>query len=579
MDLEAYQREIGGISRYQIVIICLASTLMLFSSLTSQAAVFLSAVPDHRCSVPPIDDPNSYNFTESEILNLTIPYNPIEQTYDECQRYAYNLSTCTGGNDVACITSPMEVGVMTCDKGYHYDTSVYKATTISDFNLVCDRVYLDTLANTLFFAGIFIGSAIVGPLSDWFGRKVAVIVFCLGLVSTGVGCAFAPTYEIFVVTRVLTAIFGIPCFIIQFTYVTEISGIEWRTQAGLLVNMGSALSHAILPGVAYALRDWRGIQLFVGASPAIFLLFVYFIPESPRWLLTNKKYNQAKAVIGRFAKSKGKVLSDETWDRIVEMEEKHIESRKSEEKAAKKLGIWDLFRFPAMRVICVDVLFIWFTISMVFYGLTLNGGSLAGDPYLNTTLNGLVEVGAYLVLYFSGTFGRKPMLSGSFILGGLSCISSMLCDYFSNGDNNLLNASTALAIIGKFFASLGFALVYQVTSELFPTEARTTAVSMGSMSARVGSMLSPLTLQLQKSVPWATQTIFGTLSVLAGFTTLFFPETNKAEYLRSLPDAEQFYWDNIFCLKWWSKGKKSSNEEHTNCAYVDEEKSENVTRL
>uniref|UniRef100_H2YPC1 Major facilitator superfamily (MFS) profile domain-containing protein n=1 Tax=Ciona savignyi TaxID=51511 RepID=H2YPC1_CIOSA len=437
-------------------------------------------------------------------------------------------------------TSPQDVGVEHCDKGYYYDTSVYSSTTISQFNLVCDRVYLDTLANTLFFAGVFIGSALVGPLSDWFGRKVAMFICCIGLASTGIGCAFSPSYEVFVVTRVLTACFSIPAFIVQFTYTTEISGIAWRTEAGLIINLASAISHTILPGVAYALRDWKWIQLYVGASPASFLLLLYFVPESPRWLIANKKYDQARKVVGRYAKSRGKELTDETWDEILETEEQ----KKSAESATKKLGVWDLYRLPLMRLVSFNVLYIWFTISLVFYGLTLNGGSLAGELLLIATnfKMYLFTVAAYMVLYFSGKIGRKPMLCGSFILGGLSCIGSMfnpLSCFMFFLPTDLLNGATALAIIGKFFSSIGFALVYQVTSELFPTEARTTALSMGSMAARVGSMLSPLTLQLQKSVPWATQTIFGILSVLAGLTTVMFPETKSSEYLRSLPEAEK----------------------------------------
>ena len=51
----------------------------------------------------------------------------------------------------------------------------------------------------------------------------------------------------------------------------------------------------------------------------------------------------------------------------------------SEKAQSEKVRIWDLFRRPLMRLLCFNVMFSWFTVSMVFYGLALNGGNLAGD--------------------------------------------------------------------------------------------------------------------------------------------------------------------------------------------------------
>jgi len=41
------------------------------------------------------------------------------------------------------------------------------------WNLVCDRQYLDSLANTIYFLGVFFGSLLIGPISDWW-EKTAV---------------------------------------------------------------------------------------------------------------------------------------------------------------------------------------------------------------------------------------------------------------------------------------------------------------------------------------------------------------------------------------------------------------------
>ena len=61
--------------------------------------------------------------------------------------------------------------------------------------------------------------------------------------------------------------------------------------------------------------------------------------------------------------------------------------------------------------------------------------------------------------------------------------------------------SSTFALIGKFFAAAGYALVYQYTGELFPTSVRSTAIGAASMFARFGSVLSPYVASLVSNSP------------------------------------------------------------------------------
>ena len=58
---------------------------------------------------------------------------------------------------------------------------------------------------------------------------------------------------------------------------------------------------------------------------------------------------------------------------------KTSEEKLKSDSSVPKIRVWDLFRRPLMRIICLNVIFSWFALSMVFYGLALNGGNLAGD--------------------------------------------------------------------------------------------------------------------------------------------------------------------------------------------------------
>ncbi|XP_077974745.1 solute carrier family 22 member 15-like [Styela clava] len=159
-----------------------------------------------------------------------------------------------------------------------------------------------------------------------------------------------------------------------------------------------------------------------------------------------------------------------------------------------------------MRIVSCNIIYLWFVVSLVFYGLTLNVGTLAGDPYVNATLNAFVEIiGYFLFIVCAKPAGMRITSSVSYFLGGIFCLTAMFLAQFADGNEAMIEASRWIAILGKLFASMSFTVVYQYTLELYPTVARGTAMSMGSMFARIGPIIMPFTLQLQQTIPWLTE--------------------------------------------------------------------------
>lgn len=564
MDLDQYQESLGGITSYQLWVIFMSTWIVFGSGPMQSFGIYLSAVPIHRCSVPPIDSA-AFNLTEAEIKNLTIPFDNNKDTYSSCSRYAYNLTACANVDDLpGCLMSQgsqSEIGTMKCDAGYHFNNDVFLETTVSEFSLVCDDAYLDSLANTLYFLGYFIGSLLTGPLADWFGRVVAMQVSCVGLAVSGTITAFMATYTTYVIMRIITAAFVVACYITFYTYAQEINTTKLRTATTVWSTVSVAVSHVILPWYCYALQDWRHIHILLSVMALPFFFFSFFIPETPRWLAAKGKFKELRKVLTRYAASKNMTLSDDTWGQIQDCAKLQRKAAEAAKENEEKVVVWDLFRRPLMRMLSFNTMFMWFTVAMVYYGLVLNGGNLSGDFYVNNTLNSAVEILGDLSVLLAVHFGRKKIFSLSLFSAGIFCISSMLTNINANGDQSLLTASTVLVIIGKAFGSAGFALAYIVTSEIFPTTARATAISMGSAAARVGSMFSPFILQINQTLPWFTQTIFGGLSIIAGFLTVLFPETNGVQFITSLDEAETFYKQNVGVLKLF---KNSQYQKQTN---------------
>ncbi|XP_077974746.1 organic cation transporter protein-like [Styela clava] len=537
MDLDQLlQEKLGGISRYQWLIIFALSLQPLGSSFMGQTNVFFSAVPDYRCSVPPLDDPNIYpELTEENITTLMIP--PGES----CYRYDYNLSKCNGNGDLSCLSNS-DPGTMECDAGYIYDDTYFEETTVSEWDLICGRTTLDSLANSMYFVGVFIGSFIVGPMMDWFGRKMSILILSVYSTIIGIILAFVPSYEVYIGLRTLLAIGSTSCYLAYYTYVCEIVDNSWRTVVSTLALLVSAIGHTLLPGVAYFLRDWRELCLCCALCCIPYFFVHFFIPRCPRWLLSKGLEDEAKKTIEKIAKSNKVELLDNDWNLVVKTEREYIEAISKQ----KKYVIPDLYRPPMMRIVSCNIIYLWFVVSLVFYGLTLNVGTLAGDPYVNATLNAFVEIIGYLLfIVCAKPAGMRITSSISYFLGGICCLTTMFLAQFADGNEAMIEASRWIAILGKLFASMSFTVVYQYTVELYPTVARGTAMSMGSMSARIGPIIMPFTLQLQQAIPWLTQTIFGTLGLIAGATTLMLPETSKEDLMTSIDQAENFYRRNM----------------------------------
>nr|XP_026693822.1 organic cation transporter protein-like isoform X2 [Ciona intestinalis] len=545
-DLDDLQEQLGGFTRYQILVCIGAAYLSYATAYIHQSGIYLSAVPVFRCAVPPLEDP-TYGLSEAEIRNYTIPYDYEKQKYDTCHRYDLNLTNCYV--NLTCIQPTNDV--IPCDKGYHYDTDVYTMTTVTQWNLVCDRSILDTIANSLFFVGFFIGSAAYGPVGDWLGRKLAMLVFCVCHLIFGISLCFSPYFELYLCLRVLSAGSAIACFISVFVYTSEICPKHHRTVVGMFVFQSANIAHATLPGFAYALRTWSNLMFITGLISVPFILIWFILPESPRWLLSVGRSDAARQIMEKYAQSNSLHVRDEDWEMVVQDEkEKQRNAMESE-----KYSVIELFKRPLMRIISLAVVFGWFTANLVFYGLALNVGSLSGDPYTNAGINGAIEIVGTALILFAPWTGKRNLLCASFLFCSISCFASTVCVEFANGNQALETTSVVLAVMGKMGATSVFTIIYSLTSDIYPTVVRATGVGMGSMAARVGGVVTPFTLELQNSIPWLIQTIFGILSVFAFMTSLFFPETEKAVCLTSLDEAEIFYRQNMTLLNYITRSR------------------------
>ena len=192
--------------------------------------------------------------------------------------------------------------------------------------------------------------------------------------------------------------------------------------------------------------------------------------------------------------------------------------------------------------------FMWFSVSMVYYSVSLNIDKLikGGDFYINSTLLGLIEFPAFgLPIIFLLYFGRRLPMCGMFILGGLSLLGTLFVpagermpyQVFPHNLQTLIFTGAPhiiMAGLGKLGITGAFASCYVVSAEIFPTELRQSGLGSASMFARLGAMLAPLIgRELSKYSSELPILIFTTVSISAGLLVLLLPETHN----RTLPDT------------------------------------------
>ncbi|XP_078509242.1 organic cation/carnitine transporter 2-like [Lissotriton helveticus] len=512
-DYEKETAFLGEWGPFQRTIFFLLSASIIPNGFNGLSAVFLSATPEHRCLVP-------------AGANLSAPWRnaslPLEKQADgtlaesRCRRYRLALLTnfsalgLTPGVDVDLSEVPQEK----CLDGWSYSADVYSSTIVTEWNLVCDDDWKGPLTSSLFFVGVLIGSFVSGQISDRFGRKL--VLFGTMAVQTGFSFiqVFSTSWEMFSVFFLIVGMGQISNYVAAFILGAEILGKSVRIIFSTLgVCLFYALGYMLLPLFAFFIRDWRMLLLALTAPGLLCIPLWWVIPESPRWLISQGRIDEAELIIQKAAKRNGITAPVPIFDKS---ETPELESHKQ-----RPHNFLDLIKTRNIRTITLFSAFIWMTITVGYFGLSLNTPNLHGDPYLNCFLSALVEVPAYIIAWLLlKTLPRRYTMASVLLLGGIVLLFLQLVPA------DLYILSIFLVMMGKFGITAAFSMVYVYTSELYPTVVRNMGIGASSMASRLGGIISPYFVYLGAYDEFLPYILMGSLTVLMGILTLFLPETH-----------------------------------------------------
>ncbi|XP_066228999.1 solute carrier family 22 member 1 [Saccopteryx leptura] len=490
--------------------------------------VFLGFTPDHRCLSPGVAElSRRCGWSPAEELNFTVPGpGPAGDAFPRhCRSYEvdWNQSALGCVDPLAGLaTNRSHLPLGPCRHGWVYDTP--GSSIVTEFNLVCEDSWKVDLFQSCVNLGFFLGSLGTGYIADRFGRKLCLLATALVSSVSGILMAVAPDYISLLLFRLLQGLVSKGSWTAGFTLLTEVVGPGYRRTVAILYQGAYTVGLVLLCGLAYALPHWRELQLAVSVPTLLCLFYHWCLPESPRWLLLQKRSAQAIKIMDRIAQKNGRLPPADL--KMLSLEEEVTETRSP--------SFADLFRTPQLRKHTGILMYLWFTSSVLYQGLIMHLGATSGSLYLDFFYSALVEFPAdVIILVTIDRIGRLYPLAAFNLVAATACFAMIFIPH------ELHWLSIVVACVGRMGITIVFQMVCLVNAELYPTFIRNLGMTVCSSLCDLGGVLTPFLvfrlMEVWRSLPLAMFAVFG---LVAGGVTLLLPDTKGVTLPETIEDAE-----------------------------------------
>ena len=408
---------------------------------------------------------------------------------------------------------------------FGYDTAVISGTT----DIVSQQFRLDELATGWYVGcaliGSIIGVLVAGLLSDFLGRKKTMLIAALMFSVSAIGCAVCQGFTDLVIYRMIGG-FGIGVVsIVSPIYISEVAPADKR---GTLVSMyqlaitvgfllAYLMNYLVLKGADTTATDpslgsrmfnneyWRGMLGYETLPDLLFLVLIFFIPESPRWLAVRGERKD----------------NSEEW------------------KALREPGIL----LAVIVGACIAILGQFMGVNAVlYYGPTIFKDAGFEDPLFSTILVGVVNMlTTVIALLIIDKVGRKQLVWWG--VGGMIVCLLMIGIYFLPATHLPTGFMLVFFLLYVFCTAISIsAVVFVLLSEMYPNRVRGLAMSIAGFALWVGTyLIGQLTPWMLKNLtPAGTFFLFAFMCLPYLFIMWkYIPETTG----KTLEEIES-YWKN-----------------------------------
>jgi MFS transporter, SP family, arabinose:H+ symporter len=407
---------------------------------------------------------------------------------------------------------------------FGFDTAVISGTTHA-LTLVYQLTPKD-LGTTVAVAlvGTVIGAMFAGLPGQKWGARETLRVLAVFYVLSALGCAFAWSWYALLAARFIGGLGIGGSSVLGPVYIAELAPakIRGRLVGTFQINIVIGILLAYFSNYCIALMglgpsEWRW-QLGVAALPALlFLILLYGIPPSPRWLVTRKRVDEARAVLQSMGAENVEGELKEIADSI------HLERMETSEPVFS----WK-YRVPIFLAITIGMFNQLSGINAILYYLN-DIFAFAGFSQVSGNLQAVAVGGMNLLATLLGMsvidkLGRKTLLLiGS--IGTAICLFGVSGVFFTNRHQDYL--LWLLIVYIAFFAISQGAVIWVYIGEVFPNRVRSKGQSIGSSSHWIMNTIIAFTFpQVAKASGAYPFVFFGAMMIVQFFVVLFwYPET------------------------------------------------------
>ncbi len=398
---------------------------------------------------------------------------------------------------------------------FGYDTAVISGTT----EIVKNQFQLTTIAEGWYVGCALIGSIlgvmIAGMMSDRYGRKGTMLFSALLFSISAIGCAVCQDFNQLVCFRIIGG-FGIGIVsIVSPIYISEIAPAQKRgalvSLYQLAITIGFLLAYLINwlvlkeADVSSAATDlwtrmfnseyWRGMLGYETLPDLLFLTVIFFIPESPRWLITKHRDGKAAKILA------GIFTTKEEAERQIELTKTSIAGEtKSEWKTLFEPGI-----FKAVLIGCAIAILGQFmgVNAVLYYGPKIfSDAGLSGEGSMfSTVLVGVVNMlTTVIALLIIDKVGRKKLVWWG--VGGMILCLLMIGLYFCFPESLPTWFLLTFFLLYVFCTAISIsAVVFVLLSEMYPNRVRGLAMSVAGLALWIGTYI------IGQLTPWMLETL------------------------------------------------------------------------
>jgi sugar porter (SP) family MFS transporter len=326
--------------------------------------------------------------------------------------------------------------------------------------------------------GTILGSMLAGIPGDKFGRRDSLRILAVLYLISSLGCALAWSLPALIFFRFIGGLGIGGSSVLGPMYIAEVAPAKWR---GRMVGMFqfnivfgillAYLSNFLVGEMQLGAAEWRW-KLGIPALPALFFLLMLFgIPRSPRWLVSKQRVDEAREVLRMIGEENHE---QELQDIIASIDAVHV--------TRDPLFSWK-YRLPIFLAVSIGMFNQLSGINAILYYLNdifaFAGFNKVSSDLQAVAIGGTNLLFTMLAMSVIDRIGRKTLLLvGS--VGTALCLAGVAGVFFTSRHQNLL----VWLLIGfiAFFAFSQGAVIWVYLSEVFPNRVRAKGQSLGSFS-------------------------------------------------------------------------------------------------